>query len=171
MDSALHKKFHKLKVARAPSVTLRVTPSSRRKAFGVAVFVGATADLPCGYGYNGRSKPLPYERFFIDATIRELSACFGGGFSLGKAKRLPPGGSWRRRRLRENALHKKFHKLKVTLHDMHRGQRMFFILCPLLVGSHCLTTYSSMITTQRNTPSAAEKRQEPLCFSAEAITL
>ena len=28
--------------------------------------------------------------------------------------RLPPGGSWRRRRLRENALHEGFHKSKVA---------------------------------------------------------
>ena len=28
--------------------------------------------------------------------------------------RLPPGGSWRRRRLRENALHESFHKSKVA---------------------------------------------------------
>ena len=30
------------------------------------------------------------------------------------AVRLPPGGSWRRRRLRENALHEGFHKPKVA---------------------------------------------------------
>ena len=36
---------------------------------------------------------------------------------------------------------------------------------------HSLFNYSSIITTQLNTPSAAEKRQEPLCFSADDITL
>ena len=31
-----------------------------------------------------------------------------------RVQRLPPGGSWRRRRLRENALHEGFHKSKVA---------------------------------------------------------
>ena len=51
--------------------------------------------------------------------------------------RLPPGGSWRRRRLRENALHEGFHKPKVaqapsvTLRVPPSSRRKAFLMLPL----------------------------------------
>ena len=72
------------------------------------------------YKADERCMPVQISTVFITLLYCQFRLCITT--ALGKAHtpmvarilRLPPGGSWRRRRLRENALHEGFHEPKVA---------------------------------------------------------